>query len=86
MVEVTKIKVGKRELNQLATCGVPTTILLNPDRTTDRLVQKGLLRVGDVSKAVCITPDGLRALASAIESGALQDGLDLARQQREKAH
>ena len=77
------IRLTDHQMRELAACAVPTTVLLNPGRTANALVTKGLLRRSDITGVVCIAPAGLRALADAIEAGTLRDGLDLARDHRE---
>ncbi len=77
-------RLGPNQLRLLSATASPYSLLLTPDRQSDRLVQLGLLRQSEVGKACCITPAGLRALADAIEAGRLKDGLQRAADERAK--
>lgn len=67
-------RLGPAQIEALASvCGV-RRVCLTPMREDRSLIKRGLLRA-DESGACCITPDGLRALADALEAGRLEDGL-----------
>ena len=70
------MRIGQQQLRLLIMTASPTRILLTTDKVSDSLVRRGLLRETDRSKACCITPAGLRALADEMEAGRVDDALE----------
>lgn len=68
------MKLGKEQLRLLCGCASPYSALVLPDKVSRSLVKRGLFRE-NTGGSSCITPAGLRALADAMENGALPDGL-----------
>lgn len=66
-------RIGARQMEILAGFGA-MRVMITSDAASRRLAGQGLLRV-DAAGGSCITPAGLRALADAMEAGALPDAL-----------
>ncbi len=75
------MRIGIHQLRLLIMTGSPTCILLTPDRSSDGLVKRGLLRKRE-DGACSVTPAGLRALADEMEAGRVEDALELMRKDR----
>jgi hypothetical protein len=75
------MRIGKNQLQLLATLASPTVLMLAPSKEARGLVKRGLLREREPGKSCCITPAGLRALACEIEAGRVDDALEAMRKQ-----
>lgn len=64
------MKLGTRQLKLLRTVGT-TSALVVPDNISRRLCDLGLMKAmgKDGNSLACITPNGLRALADAVDAG-----------------
>lgn len=69
-------RIGKKQLRTLMSLGAPHMVLITPDKVSESLVRRGLLKHDShvpESKACRITPDGLRVLADEMEAGRVDD-------------
>ena len=64
---------GKHQLELLAGLACPGRALIVPGKVSESLVRRGLLKCYDDGSFSCITPNGLRALADALEAGKVDD-------------
>ena len=76
------MKIGKDQLATLIMLATPTRVQVIGGRSEAGLVRRGLLR--ERNHGLCITPDGLRALADEMESGRVDDALDRMRKEAEE--
>jgi hypothetical protein len=66
---------GDRQLDLLRKLCSLTRVLVTPDKVSASLVRRGLLRETRDGAALCISPDGLRAIADAMEAGRVYDAI-----------
>lgn len=75
---------GLQQLRILILVASPTCVMMTPDKVSAALVRRGLLRQDhyrdrdgrDRAGSCAITPEGLRALAAAMEAGRVAGALD----------
>jgi hypothetical protein len=70
------IALGEKQLDLLRKLCSLTRVLITPDKVSASLVRRGLLRETPDGAALCISPDGLRAIADAMEAGRVYDAID----------
>lgn len=78
------MRLGKNQVETLATLAVPTTAMIAPNAIARSLVKRGLLRVSDTGGFACITPAGLRTLADELEDGKIEGALEWAAREAAK--
>ena len=73
------MRIARGKLEWLIMLGSPTMLGLTPDKDALAMVEKGWLHFNKPKKlngAVCITADGLRVLADAMDAGLVETALD----------
>ena len=73
---MTECRLGKHQLDLLMKLCSLTRVLITPDKVSASLVKRGLLRETKSGGAICISPNGLRAVAAAIEAGHVYDAIE----------
>ena len=72
-------RIGSDQLRTLVLCSSVTSVLLTPYRGSRALVKRGLLREREPGGGCCITATGLRALATEMEAGRVDDAIEMMR-------
>ncbi len=65
------MKLGTRQLELLRALGTRSALVIH-DKLSRRLCELGLMKAMGDDSFICITPDGLRALADAADAGRIE--------------